>query len=155
MIKKAKVYLKGVDIKLVLADAFAYINKLKKNSVDIITSGFVFHNMPRAWRAKMFKAIFAALKPGGVFINADKMAPDDEKKHRSDFIWQMKRIVQAHISAGRDDLAREWLLHYLRDNQPEYIFTEKEAREVLKKIGFAQVKIFGRSRMDAAVVAKK
>jgi hypothetical protein len=58
-------------------------------------------------------------------------------------------------SCGQNDLLREWVLHYAKDEAGDRVMPEADAIMRLELLGFANVKIVYRKYMDAVLVARK
>src|SRR3989344_5575127 len=98
MIAQAKKVLPE-SVELVCADAELYIrnkNQLGqggRDSYDAIVSAFCLHNLPGEYRQNVFHAIGRALKSGGIFVTADKIAEEDVMRH-----WRGLRDPGAPVS---------------------------------------------------------
>ena len=121
---------------------------------DAVVSGFMIHNLTKSYRAKLYPAIFEVLRKGGIFINADKIAPDDLKEHRMYFNRQMKQFDKL-TEMGRKDLADAWKAHYERDNKSNLKLTESELIGGLKSAGFSDISKVFRQFMEAVYIARK
>lgn len=141
-------------LSVVEADAYRYLAEQGNDSIDIIASGYVFHNLTPDYRAEAFAAAYRALRPGGMFINADKYARDGEV-HYKDLQWQVGRFFDAFSDPDHIDILRAWVLHYIEDEGPNHVMPESTALKELEKIGFADLSIVCRERMDAVLVARK
>lgn len=77
MLDKAKERFEGEDnIQFMQAD-FAEVD-FGENKYCAIVSGLAIHHLPHELKQLLFKKIFKALKPGGLFINADQVAGETE-----------------------------------------------------------------------------
>ncbi len=121
---------------------------------NAIVSANMIHNLPKDYRAQLLKAAYSRLCPGGIFIEADKIAPDDARKHQRDYEWQLKHL-ELFDKMGRHDLREVWAAHYQRDNQEDLILRESELVSGLQEAGFSDVKKVFRKRMEAVYVARK
>jgi tRNA (cmo5U34)-methyltransferase len=141
-------------LKIVLEDAHAFIAGLPADSVDIATSGYVLHNLTEDYRDKVYGDIFRVLKPGGLFINADKYAQSGQP-HRDALRWQLGLFFDVLAPRQKYDLLRDWVLHYVEDEMPGRVMLEADAVSRLERVGFEDVAIVYRKHMDAVLVARK
>jgi len=141
-------------LSVVEADAYAYLAGQEDNSIDLVASGFVFHNLTAAYRAKAFAEVYRVLRPGGLFINADKYAREGEV-HYQDMKWQIDRFFEAFGDTKHIDILRAWVLHYIEDEGPTRLMLERAAATQLNGLGFVDLSIVCRARMDAVLVARK
>jgi len=141
-------------LKIVLEDAHAFLVKLPAGSLDIAASGYVLHNLTEDYRDKVYDEIFRVLKPGGLFVNADKFAQEGQA-HRDALRWQLGLFFDVLAPRQQYDLLRDWVLHYVEDEMPGRVMPETDAMARLARVGFAGERIVYRKHMDAVLVAHK
>lgn len=158
MIKQSKIFLKDYiaakRVKLVYSDALKFLKKTNSNTFDIFFSGFTLHNIEKHERKEILKEIYRVLKNRGLFINGDKYANNNRKIHARDLNWQLKQF-EVYDKIRRSDLKKEWTNHYLRDEEPDLLMKEGEAKSQMKQIGFKKIRIIFRKHMDLILVAEK
>lgn len=138
----------------VCVNVFGYIKGCADESFDGVTSSWTIHNFTTDQRQELYQDILRTLRPGGLFVNMDKYIPDDsaaEESSLEDFKHRLKYIYQL----GRPDIAEASLKHELADRAPEYIMREQESVEILKELGFKNVRIVMRLGREAVLVAEK
>jgi ubiquinone/menaquinone biosynthesis C-methylase UbiE len=145
----------GLVVKAFQSDILTFLKGCKKNSFDAVVSGFVLHNLPKALRAEILKEVGRVLRPEGVFVNGDKIAPDDIDLHNKYLMQQLTTFVKTYTAPEDAAYCIGWIEHYAVDNQPELRYTEAEVNSSLKAAGFRNVKIVERHCMEAVVVATK
>ncbi len=136
------------------ADAFDYLQKQPENSFDVVTSALVLHNCLSEYRRKVYSEIFRVLKSGGLFINVDKYASDNDIEHQAALEWQLKQF-DVFDTEGRPDLKKKWTEHYYEDEKPEVILRESEYVKDLQVCGFRNIRRVYRYQMEASYVAEK
>ena len=141
-------------LSVVEADAYGYLAEQGDGSVDLVVSGYVFHNLTPAYRAAAFSEVYRVLRPGGMFINADKYAREGEV-HFEDLKWQVDRFFEAFGDVEHFEIIRAWVLHYIEDESPKHVMLESAALRELETLGFIDPSIVCRERMDAVLVARK
>ena len=139
---------------IALDDALHYLAVLPQHSLDVVASGYVFHNLTVNYRERLYDEIWRVLAPAGLLINADKYAQHGEA-HREALNWQLGLFFDVLCTRGQHDLLREWVLHYVEDEGADRIMPEDDAITRLESLGFANVKIVYRKYMDAVLVARK
>lgn len=127
------------------SDALKFLSELPKNSVDVIASAFAIHNFAPGYRERFFGEVARVLKIGGLFVNADKYARNDEEAHRKDLNEQIINLS----AIGQEDLERGWKKHYEEDELVK--FTEAEQVEMLLSLGFKNIEVVFRERMEATI----
>ena len=137
-----------------LDDALHYLAARPQHSLDIVASGYVFHNLTANYRERLYDEIWRVLAPAGLLINADKYAQQGEA-HREALNWQVGLFCDVLESRGQYDLLREWVLHYAEDEAADRVMPEADAIMRLELLGFANVKIVYRKYMYAVLVARK
>ncbi|MBI2105381.1 class I SAM-dependent methyltransferase [Candidatus Woesearchaeota archaeon] len=159
MITQAKEILKKfIDIsrvQLIEDDALEFLKKQSSDSFDVFASGFTLHNLPNNFRQKVTKEIYRVLKSGGIFVNADKYALDNESKHKKSLEWQLHKFKEKYSQINRPDLIKEWTNHYLEDDKPNVIMRESDSINAMNEMGFKDIKIVFRKQMDAVLFARK
>ena len=153
--KKSYFLESGVVVKAFRSDVLAFLKRCNDSGFDAVVSAFVLHNIPKAKRAEIIKEIARVLRPGGIFVNGDKIAPDDKPLHDKYLMQQFAKFVQVYPSPEDAAYCIEWIEHYARDNEPDLRYTETEVSSSLKAVGFKSVKIIDRHCMDAIAVAKR
>ncbi len=139
---------------LQISDMLHFLQSQKNDSFDGTISVWVLHNVEREYRKKVLDEIFRTLKPGGIFVNGDKVAVDDFTEHQMHLTWQLKQF-EIYDNIGKPELKEEWTKHYLEDELETVIMRENEVASDLKESGFRDITIGNRSYMDAILSAKK
>lgn len=148
-------YVSDGRVELVEEDALTYLQSLADDTYDVFASGFTLHNFSCDYRSKVLREIFRVLKPGGLFVNADKYAHDDEAQHKQELEWQLRQFKEQFTAIGRLDLVEEWTRHYLEDNDPDVLMKESVSLTDLRRIGFSNPRVTYRQHMEAVVIAVK
>jgi len=141
-------------VQIVCEDALVYLRQKEDHFFDAIGSCFVIHNWQQEYRLEVLKEIYRVLRPGGVFVNADKLA-EPRPRHEEVFLKQLTLVIDEYTKVGRSDLMREWIVHYLEDNIPGVLWFESEAIDQLKSLGFSEIKNTFRCDLEATLVAVK
>lgn len=139
-------------ITFICKDILDALKTIEDNSVDAFVSAFTIHNLPFEYREKLFPEIHRILVSGGLFLNADKYALDNEEDHKETLDEQIKNF-DVYDSINRPDLKKEWTEHYMEDEKIK--ITENEQIEILKNLNFKNIKIDYRKRMEAIIFANK
>jgi len=159
MFKQAKEnlskFIENKRVEMIKADALEFLKKQDSDSSDVFASALTLHNFERDCREKVIKECHRVLKQGGLFINADKYALDDEAEHKKTLKWQLQQFKEKFAQINRPDLIQEWTNHYLEDEKPETIMQQSESIKSMSKNGFKDVKIVFRKQMEAVLVARK
>ena len=136
------------------ADALSFLRGRDDRWCDAVVSAFTLHNMEREYRNLVEREIFRVLKPGGLFVNADKYAPDDAARFEA-LVHQVERFFDAFVPRGKLDLLRGWVVHNIVDQSPRYVMVASEATKRLEELGFDGVRIGDRAHMQAILQARK
>jgi tRNA (cmo5U34)-methyltransferase len=147
-------YLQANRCRLVLRDALAYLNDLPTDSVDIVASALCFHNMERRYRDAVHAEVYRVLKPGGLFVNADKYAAGEEQRFAALQVG-LDKMFEVFVPLGKLELLRECVLHNVADQAPDRVMWQKETVEELRRLGFAKVEISYRDNQHAVLAATK
>jgi tRNA (cmo5U34)-methyltransferase len=108
---------------------------------DLIVSGFAIHHLPDERKRELYCEIFTLLKPGGLFLNLEHVAPVSEwAKPAFDELF-IDSLWSHHQKRGgtmtRDAIAQQW---YHRPDKTENILAPVEVQnEWLRQIGFVDV----------------
>ncbi|NQU78136.1 class I SAM-dependent methyltransferase [Candidatus Woesearchaeota archaeon] len=122
---------------------------------DAVASAWTLHNLEQRERRDIYKGILHVLKPGGLFVNADKFGYNNEGYHYRTMIRQTKMILENLCKVGRTDLAVELVTHNLEDNHSNRVLKDEDTVAELTEIGFVDVKMTYRHLMEGVMVAKK
>ena len=149
----------GIDAlkntQLIIGDLYEELTKLPSESTDGFYSGYVIHNIPAVVREKIFPEIFRILKPGGVFVNGDRIALDDIEKQKD----ALARAIEAcgvFVTKHNDpDYYLEWVRHYLRDEEPDLIFRQSDQLRLLDSAGFKNTHYIFQKGLESVCCAVK
>ena len=159
MIEQAKEvlseFIQEERVTLVQDDALEFLKKQRGGSFDIFFSGFTLHNFDSEYRKSCLKEIYRVLKDGGLFVNADKYALDDDIAHKETLDWQLTKFKEEYSRINRPDLIEEWTTHYLKDDQEGIKMKESDTMKDMEKIGFNNIVVSHREQMDALLTAVK
>ncbi|OUR92616.1 methyltransferase type 12 [Flavobacteriales bacterium 34_180_T64] len=104
--------------------------EFKKNAYDFIIAGFSMHHCGSEEKKNIFKKIYRALKPGGIFSCSDLMINRNNSYHPA-LIERWKTFV---LSNYKDHSKWEWLMeHYNEFDKPDGF---KDQLIWLKEVGF-------------------
>lgn len=108
---------------------------------DLVVSGLAIHHLPDERKRELYAEIFDVLKPGGLFLHLEHVAPHSEwAKQAFDDLF-IDSLWSHHRSHGgtktRDEIAKEW---YYRPDKSENILVPMETQcQWLRDIGFVEV----------------
>jgi ubiquinone/menaquinone biosynthesis C-methylase UbiE len=136
------------------ADALAFLQSLPAERFDAVASAFTLHNLEVSYRNAVELEIFRVLRPGGVFANADKYAPDGQERFDA-LVYQVERFFDAFVPPGKIDLLQRWVTHNITDQSPRFVMPAAAAPPRLEALGFENVTLTGRSHMQAVLSARK
>ena len=137
-------------VKFIRADIHVEIEKFKREKFDAVASAWVIHNFERSTRLHLIAEVHRVLRKGGMFVNGDKLAQDDMDKRAEAYLKQV-RHCDVFDKMGRSDIKKEWLEHYLVDEQPHIVYAESEALSHMRAVGFL-AQFVKRWMMEAVVV---
>jgi tRNA (cmo5U34)-methyltransferase len=108
---------------------------------DAIVSGFSIHHQPDTRKREIYQEIYSLLKPGGIFVNIEHIAPPSE--------WAESLFDDMHIdlrfarserqgaAKSREDIAREY--HGRLDKEANILTPLDIQLDWMREIGFSQV----------------
>ena len=98
---------------------------------DVVTASFSLHHI-RASKAKgaLYAKCFAALKRGGVMVNADCCLSSNATLQARDRAAWHRHLMQSYGRAGAEGYLRAWA-------KEDHYLTLEEERSLLSKAGFA------------------
>jgi ubiquinone/menaquinone biosynthesis C-methylase UbiE len=140
---------------LVLADALNYLEQQPDNTLDIVASALTLHNMTQTYRASLHRQILRVLKAGGLFVNADKYAPQDDRERFECLGLALSRFFDVFVPLGKLDQLREWVLHNVADQNPDHVMKEQDIIAALHRLGFINIQISQRRNLEALLIAWK
>ena len=157
MIARAKknlaAFIREGRCRVVLADAQKYLAGQRSRSADAVASAMTLHNMTTTYRARLHRQIRRVLKPGGLFVNADKYAPQDDRERFAALRLALRRFFHTFLPMRKYDLLEEWVLHNVADQAPDRVMKEADTLRALRRAGFTRIRLGHRSNMEAVLVA--
>jgi ubiquinone/menaquinone biosynthesis C-methylase UbiE len=136
-------------------EAVEGLGQLPEASLDIVASSYAIHNFEQGYREQAHAGIYRALRPGGLFINADRYAIDDYAQHLAQIQKDVRHWFKTMAALDRIGLLEEWVLHLISDEHAEHIMRLTPAIENLKAVGFGEVKVEHREGVDTLLTAVK
>lgn len=111
---------------------------------DLVLSGLAIHHLPDERKKELYREIFDSLKPGGLFLNLEHVAPQSAWAQETFDELFVDSLWSHHHSHGgtktRDAVAKEW---YHRPDKSANILAPVEVQcQWLREIGFADVDCF-------------
>lgn len=111
---------------------------------DVVVSGFSIHHQPDTRKKELYSEIFNLLKPGGVFINIEHIAPDstwNEELFSQLFVDSMI----AHSQRNGSELSPAEIERRFREREDQHanILAPLDVQlEWLREIGYQQVSCY-------------
>jgi len=119
-----------------------------ERSYDAIVSALAIHHLADAAKRKLFKAIYAGLKPGGVFVNAEQVlgpTPAVERRYRENWLERVRAL-----GVSEEDLAAA-----LERMKMDRCATMAAQIEWLNEAGFSDADCAYKDGMFAVIGASK
>ena len=120
-----------------------------KNTADVVTAIQCHHYMQRPERMQALRACREVLKPGGLFVTFENIAPRTAAGAR----FGLDAWKQFLMDNGRTELEAE--LQIPRYGKELLPITAEEHRDALAQAGFGVVEIFWYAQMQAGFYAIK
>ena len=159
MLKQAKQHLSHWlelgRLRLLETDALTGLQALPDASMDAVASGYVTQNFVDAYRVRVLKEVYRALKPGGVFINGDRYALDDTIAHTRLTQEEVRHWFKVFGEMNRVDLLEQWVVHLFSDESPDRIMRLQPALDCMGQIGFVPIRVLSRQGVNTLLVAEK
>ncbi len=135
LLSRADAYLESYNYEKKVGDIEEVIKTIPDESVDAVYTAWVLHNFPPVKRAVIYEQVSRILKPHGVFAVLEKLGNtgDQRIKDLAQILFDLSLFYTKH---NRPDLFVEWTKHYLRDEEPNLVFTDDENEKLLKQNGF-------------------
>lgn len=142
-------------VRLIEADALSALQELAEASQDLVVSAYTVHNFLEGYRSRVLAEIFRVLRPGGMFVNADRYGLDDTLAHTRLIQEEVGGYFRLFTEAGRLDLLEQWVLHMFSDESPDHIMRLSPAVEKMRAFGFDPVEVRFREGINALLTAAK
>lgn len=95
--------------------ALGYLREVADSTFDIVASALALHNLQAGYRREVHRHIWRALKPGGMFVNADKYAPQDDQARFEALGVALTRFFHTFLPPAQYALLQDWMLHNAAD----------------------------------------
>ncbi len=129
-------YIKEGRVTLIHLDALAFLDGYKGPLFDAVVQGYCFHNFERKYRWRVLQHIARVLRPGGIFVNGDKLSYDSTSYDLLVNALEVSRFIISFSLERKFGLAMEWLFHCIQDYRPHLRWKQAEARAQLIELGF-------------------
>ncbi|MEI6553238.1 MAG: methyltransferase domain-containing protein [bacterium] len=137
-------------VEFVLSDILAFLESCPDESFDVFSSVYTLHNFTPDFRNKVIELISKKLKKGGLFINGDKYAQDDETAHNKDLDAEINSYDKFEDVADEvsktEGLERAHHFHQVRSGWIDHMWeddkvkiTVSEQNEMFERLGFKDV----------------
>lgn len=151
--EKLAKYVISDRVKFIKWDILEVLLNQRWNKYAAVVSAETIHNIDRSKRSRLYNDILYALDYSWIFINCDKYAIDDEKKHAASLARQIDKFIKMPSDKRSNELKLSWISHYLRDNKKDLIMKEKEAINDLEQEWFLYIQVEFREQMEAILTA--
>ena len=143
MLRQAKKQL----IEWVNKDALSFMQKdflegvktIESGSISFVVSSNVIHNLHKEYRSNIYNEVYRILRPDGLFLNGDLIALDDEDKNTEMAMARAKYCINSLIALNRVEYISKWVMHFIKDLNPNIIMKEIETINELKDINFKDI----------------
>jgi SAM-dependent methyltransferase len=107
--------------------------------VDVVVSSMAIHHLPRPRQRELYREIFEALKPGGVFVNLEHVASATPRLERLFWRWFYERVAASRRAAG-ESITTEQVRAEFESRQELNVLTPVDQQLTwLREIGFVSV----------------
>ena len=145
MLESARKNIPNTNIKETIHISFQdlYGSSVLENDADFIVSSLAIHHLNEIEKDRLFKYIYAKLKPGALFINYDPvLSPSLELEQLNLIIWKEWILnYEAKISPRRDK-SLEYIPSQYKSNEDNVPSTLDSQLEMMKNAGFLGVNLF-------------
>jgi tRNA (cmo5U34)-methyltransferase len=116
---------------------------------DIICSALSIHHLEHVEKRDLYRRIFTALKPGGVFVNAEQVEAETDEEHRRNMAYWDDFVRSGPLP---ENIAREAMVR--RDTLDRM---EKASVQLawLRESGFSSVDVVFKNRMLVVMRGRK
>lgn len=142
-------------MRLIESDALSYLRGMESGTVDMVASGYVFHNFEHVYRQQAVREVFRVLKPGGVLVNGDRYALDDTSAQLNAVQDEVRTFFKVFRELNRLDLLEQWIVHLYSDESPDHVMRIGAALADYRSAGFDPVAIHYQLQNNALVSAQK
>lgn len=124
MLARARERFPAGDVRIIAAD---YSREPLPGRFDAIVSALSIHHLTNVDKALLFRRIFAALNPGGIFVNAEEVLAPTPALHK--FYWDewLREIVAAGVSEADIAAAQERMSHDIPATLDEQLMWLRDA----------------------------
>lgn len=106
---------------------------------DAVVSSFALHHLSRPRQQELYREIFEALAPGGVFVNCEHTASATPRYEQMFYEYLVDGTYRSARAAG-EDLTRAQVQAMVNDGQDVNILTHVDRQcDWLRQIGFTDV----------------
>ncbi len=154
MIKKAKArfFNSGIGVTVATCDVLTFLEAQDDNSVHAFMTAFLLHNTEPDYRSRLTRQVFRVLKPGGIFLNADRCGRADQVEYFVALAAQIQSL-SGYLALGRPDQYLLWFEHFIRDEGRR--FKEDDQQRLLEDAGFVSIEIIERLHTECLFGASK
>lgn len=135
----------SADVQYVAAD---YSNYDFTDSYDVIISSLSIHHLVHEEKRKLFSALFKALRPGGIFVNADQVRGSTPQ---TDAYYKERWLASVNASG----LPRQAIEASIERRKLDINATAEEQIQWLKEAGFGDVDCMYKNLEFAVFYGKK
>lgn len=136
-------------------DALTALKRIESDSVDIIASAYTLHNFVDTYREEVLHEIYRVLKVKGQFINGDRYGLDNISAHTQLIQQEVAGYFNVLCHLNKLDVLEHWIIHLFNDESENHVMRESMAMAQLRRIGFSNITLSHRLKVNALVVAQK
>ncbi len=134
----------GMDVTLVAADLSepSWTEALPvAQDYDLVISGFAIHHLEDSGKRELFQEIFSLLRPGGLFLNFEHVAPASSLiRELFDDLFIDNLFAYAQMTGSATTRSDVAATYHAREDQHDNILAPVESQcQWLRKVGFVDV----------------
>jgi tRNA (cmo5U34)-methyltransferase len=115
---------------------------------DAICSALSIHHLEKGEKRDLYQKIFGALKPGGIFVNADQVKGETPRQHRRNLVYWNDNVLQGPLDPEE--------IRAMFERRKSLDRMEKLSLQLgwLKEIGFSDVDVVYKNRTFAVFTGR-
>lgn len=126
-------------ITIEINNVIKYLEEYDNNPFDIVVSGYTIHNFTKQQRERLYELLYQKMSNNSIFINADKIAPDDDAERIESLKYRVDKYID-YLKTHSDKylLIEEWVSHYIKDQSDNIVMKKTDTINTLIKKGFSE-----------------
>ncbi|MCP4177115.1 MAG: class I SAM-dependent methyltransferase [bacterium] len=136
-------------------DILSAVRKIESDSISYVVSHYTIHNYTNEYRLALYSEIYRVLKTGGLFLNGDQIASDNDDDNIEMIQGRAKHYINILRTINKTENISPLITHLIYDTSSNIIMKDSVTLNDLRKVKFHDIEFINRINGECVIKAEK